>query len=88
MVDASYGQGPSNSSISKYQCSGLVLSGIQFSTFYNVPISGQGQSLSGSVTGLLSGLSGSTGYTVTCQYGALSGLYVANTPTSESSWNV
>lgn len=60
MVDATFGSQPPNSNQSKYQISGLVLSGVAFSTFYSVPVSGQ----------------------------VISGIFVATTPQSESSWNV
>jgi len=80
MVDASYGQGPSNSSVSKYQMSGLTLfsgnilaSGAgPLSTyasqpcFYNTVISGTGSNPQ--------------------QF--ISGLQVSTVPNSESSWNV
>lgn len=66
MVDATFGSQPPNSNQSKYQISGLVLSGVAFSTlysgttFYSVPVSGQ----------------------------VISGIFIATTPQSESSWNV
>jgi len=80
MVDASYGTGPSNSSVSKYQMSGLTLfsggntliSGATLSLypsqpcFYNTVISGTGSNPQ--------------------QF--ISGIQTANTPNSESSWNV
>lgn len=81
MVDSTYGGGPSNSNISKYQVSGLT----QYAPTGNTQSGGGQSGLYVSQPCLYNTIISGTGSNPQ-QF--LSGTYVANIPTSESSWNV